>query len=435
LGKPAWDALPELDESRTVSIPSLSTKEIWINISCPDEMAPGHYRIPLLVQAVNGADVQNGPRSPQNVPLPVVRAVIDLEVLNFGMAPRGSIRLCAWGSYDAVNIRNLLDHGNNVFVVPNGKSTGNPDEFDFSAQDKIVSELKGNDVFILLSGLPDVIKESELGNPSPKLNVYLEKLTEHLASKGIDKKHFAFYPYDEPGGIGWTVVDKLVAFSKLVKAKDPELFIYMDGGGETPMFKAMQPYMDVWTVAYNVLPEKSPAMDVVRNDQGSLLWTYDCSYSYARPMGPNIKNINLIGQFRISALAAFRWNATGIGYWCYNIGDDMWGRNTLEYPLVYKGVTKPINSRRWEAVREGIEDYRILFNLRAALDQPNSSLKPEARDKIEKLLQSMNGLIDQSDSEMKLGLSRKVMDVTNSEEAIIELRKEMMDCVRSISGK
>ncbi|MCK9411910.1 MAG: PQQ-binding-like beta-propeller repeat protein [Prolixibacteraceae bacterium] len=435
LGKPAWDALPELDESQTISIPSLSSKEIWITITCASGTKAGHYKIPVIIRALNGAGVQNGPASPQNVSLPIVRADIELDILNFGMAPQGAIRLCAWGSYDKSTIRNLLDHGNTVFIVPQGKSKDNRTDFDFTAQDKIVDELSGNDVFLLLSGLPDVLKEKDLGGSSPELNLYLDKLTAHLASKGIDKKHFAFYPYDEPGGIGWSVIDKLVLFGKMLKAKDPELLVYMDGGGEAPMFKAMQPYLDVWCVGYNELPNKSPVMDIVRNDPGSLLWSYDCSYSYARPMGPNIKSINIVGQFRISALAAFRWNATGIGYWSYNLGDDMWGRTMLEYPLVYKGTGKPINSRRWEAVREGVEDYRILVSLKAKLQKGSNSLTSNAKYKIEQLLKSVANLIDQSDREMKLGMSSKVMDVTNSDEAVRKIRNEMMECVRQLQIK
>ena len=175
------------------------------------------------------------------------------------------------------------------------------------------------------------------------------------------------------------------------------------------MFKAMQPYVDIWCLGYNVLPEKSPVMDIVRKDPGGALWTYDCSYSYARPVGPNIKNINLVGQFRISALAAYRCNATGIGYWSYNLGDDLWGRVALEYPLVYKGITKPIDSRRWEAVRESVEDYRILKSIRATLENKSVNLSPETRKEAEKLFQNITFLVDQSDKEMKLGMSRSVM--------------------------
>ena len=329
--------------------------------------------------------------------------------------------------------RDLLEHENTVFIVPHGKSTGSSTLYDFSDLDKIVDELKGNDAFVLISGIPDMISEEHMDKTNEKFNTYLEKLTEHLASKGVDKKHFAFYPYDEPGGTGWTLINKVVDFAKLLKAKDPELLVYVDGGGEAPMFKAMQPYVDIWCLGYNVLPEKSPVMDIVRKDPGGALWTYDCSYSYARPVGPNIKNINLVGQFRISALAAYRWNATGIGYWSYNLGDDLWGRVALEYPLVYKGISKPIDSRRWEAVRESVEDYRILVSIKALLDDKSVNLRPETRKKADLLFRHLTSLIDQSDKEMKLGMSRAVMDVTNSEEAIRQLRKELMECVKSIT--
>ncbi len=55
--------------------------------------------------------------------------------------------------------------------------------------------------------------------------------------------------------------------------------------------------------------------------------------------------------------------------------------------------------------------------------------------KIEQLLKSVANLIDQSDREMKLGMSGKVMDVTNSEEAVRKIRNVMMECVRKITKK
>ena len=54
--------------------------------------------------------------------------------------------------------------------------------------------------------------------------------------------------------------------------------------------------------------------------------------------------------------------------------------------------------------------------------------------KIEQLLKSITDLIDQSDKEMKLGMSGKVMHVINSEEAVRKIRNEMMECVKTITN-
>jgi hypothetical protein len=135
-------------------------------------------------------------------------------------------------------------------------------------------------------------------------------------------------------------------------------------------------------------------------------------------------------------LFAFRHNASGIGYWCYNLGGDPWERVDMEYMLVYPGRTKPITSRRWEAVREGIEDYRIAAALRKRLaEDTGGSVSAATRARIERLFQvSLPGMLDQSYAEAALGLGRNVMDASNNDSTVNAFRSKMLDCVEAVAG-
>jgi hypothetical protein len=146
--------------------------------------------------------------------------------------------------------------------------------------------------------------------------------------------------------------------------------------------------------------------------------------------------MNLIGDYRLAAPFAFRHKATGIGFWCYNLGGDPWGRIDMEYMLVYPGRTRPVPSRRWEAVREGIEDFRILTALRRSLTaRVDAKLPDEARSRIRQLLEvSLPGLVDQGFQEMTLGLGRSVLDASGNDATVAAFRREMIECVEAVAG-
>ena len=200
------------------------------------------------------------------------------------------------------------------------------------------------------------------------------------------------------------------------------------------MFEAMAPVIDVWCPGITQLAEQTPEMAIQRT-HGKMLWSYDCGYLYARPTGANVKDINVAGQFRTAALFILRHGATGMGYWSYNISEDPWGRIKDEYPLVYPGRTRPVTSRRWEAVREGIEDYRILTALRDRLDAKDGApLSNEARARIERLLdEGLKGLIDQNFQEARIGLGRDVLDASANDAVVAAFRREMMDCIAEVA--
>src|SRR6267142_2626650 len=103
--------------------------------------------------------------------------------------------------------------------------------------------------------------------------------------------------------------------------------------------------------------------------------------------------------------------------------------------LVYPGRMKPFTSRRWEAVREGIEDYRILaaLNKRLAPDG-DDKVSDETRDRIKHLLDvSLPGMVDQSLEEMTRGLGRNVIDASNNDATIGAFRREMLECVEAVA--
>ncbi|MEK7685281.1 MAG: PQQ-binding-like beta-propeller repeat protein [Verrucomicrobiota bacterium] len=438
LGDVSWDPLPALDETGTLAIPSLASRELWLDVDL-GAAKPGEHQIKLRLQALNGAGVLDAPTHPHAVPPPETAVELSLRVLPFTTVPAGDFRLCTWAAPEEANLPDLLAHGNNVFPValPEVKhdAQGRLAGSDFSKLDPVLGRLRGKDVILLLQGLPGLRGEVGSAGYRDDLKKFLGELVAHMAGAGFDTNHFALYPFDEPGGVGWNLVNQLVAFGKQVREAHSGVMIYVDGGGELPMFQAMSSCIDIWCPGVYMLAEKTPLMDVVRKS-GKMLWSYNCAYAYSRPVGPNLKNMNLIGDYRAAALFAFRHGATGIGFWCYNQGGDPWGRIDMEYMLVYPGRSKPVTSRRWEAVREGIEDYRVLAALRERLTADGGTkLTDDARSRIKHLLEvSLPGMLDQSLKEMTRGLGRSVIDASNNDTTIGAFRHEMIECVEAAAG-
>ncbi|MCK5102900.1 MAG: hypothetical protein KAR17_08795, partial [Cyclobacteriaceae bacterium] len=120
LGEDSWDALPEMDESGVISIPPLSSREVWIDINIGDVKA-GLHKIDIQLYALNGAGVVDAPDNPHAVPAPETKVELSLNVLPFEMAAAGDFRLCTWSPSTGPVIEDLLAHGNNVFIIPQGK--------------------------------------------------------------------------------------------------------------------------------------------------------------------------------------------------------------------------------------------------------------------------------------------------------------------------
>jgi outer membrane protein assembly factor BamB len=432
-GGTAWDPLVELDETSTISIPSLETREIWLDARFT-EVKPGDYVKKVHFQALNGAGVLDGPANSQDVPAPETAVELRWRVLPFDMAPEGSFRMCCWANYGPGEIADLLDHGNNVFTVPHGDPVydlqGQLTSVDYTRLDALLTALHGHDTVLLLQGKPVLKPAEESPQYTVDLKTYLDSLIVHLAQRGFDTDHFALYPYDEPGGNGWQTVNALVAFGQQVKAACPHIKIYMDGGAELPMVQKLAPYIDIWCPGIGEPADSSPEMTAIRNT-GKTLWTYECGYGYTTAMAANLKDTNIVAEYRVSALFALRWGATGIGFWSYNIGPNPWQRVAIDYPIVYPGKPKPVTSRRWEAVRQSIQDARILIALR---QREADITDPTIKRRIEALFsQALPALLDRSHQEVVAGIGRAALSQSQNDATIAAFRTEMLDCVENLT--
>ena len=437
LGELSWDALPELNNAHVFTVPPLRSQELWVDVAI-GEMARGRRTFSLYLKALNGAGVLKVPANAHAVPPPTATVSVTLDVLPFQMAPPGAFRLCTWSPSEGPDIPDLLAHGNNVFLVPHGTiqsdSTGRVLRVDFSRLDRLIQNFAGQDVVFLVNGFPRLTPPFGSTAYRRALKHYLERMVSHLKGRGIDTVHFVLYPLDEPGGHGWKAVHRLVAFGKMVHAVNPAIRLYMDGGGDVGMIRAMASVVRVWTPPLDWLGQKLPEMDVIRKTGGTL-WSYNCSYGFSRPVGANLKNTHVVGEYRNAALFALRHGARGIGFWCYAATrGDLWERVQSEYNLVYPGESHSVDSRRWEAVREGIEDARILLALKNYWEK--HAKNPAARKactRIQHLFEvDLPQLVDPGFQAMKLGLSRTTLDAVSNESMVQAFRQNMLDCVRLV---
>jgi outer membrane protein assembly factor BamB len=418
-GTVAWDPIVPLGDG-TLSIPPLETREVWVDIDLSGTK-PGAHRIPIHF---GSGEFET-------------KVDIALDVLPVEMADSGAMRLCAWASYNDDAIRDLLAHGNNVFIPGLPSATveeGDPPRImlDFEALDKFVAPLKGHDVFLLMGGIPALGVPMESADYVPRLADFLEQLMAHLEAAGFPDDRVALYPHDEPGGHGWETVNHYVAFGRQGLKARPGLQFYVNGGGDLAMFEAFNEVASIWCPNFYALPDGSAETAFIKNS-GKTLWSYDCAYLFSRPIGANTKTTNVVAQYRMAAVQGFQMGATGIGYWCYNVGESMWGPVEFEYPLVYVNEDGTHTaSRRWEAVRESMEDTRILIALREKL--ADDAVAAETKTAIRQLLDvTVADFTRQSLQEARLGVARYVLDASHTDAAVQRFREELMDCVERLA--
>lgn len=433
------DALPTMNQGQVWTLPGWDGRQLWLTIDTKG-LQPGTWTTTVHLRTL---EVQS---TSFDIPLTV-------EVWKTKLADTNVLRHCNWGyvagsrlkDYEAASIADRVAHGNNVFVCnilpratygANGNPTG---DIDFTANDEYVRKYAPHGM-ILFQNYNPITTPAPLDSEAyaKAYAHFLRAWVKHLADLGVGYDGFAMYPIDEPG-LNDGLVAAYLRNAKLTRAADPKVRMYTDPvariTGEE--LHEMTPYVDIWCpnrvgFLLDVGAEKLKIMQ----DSGAAMWNYEC-------LG-NAKHQSPLGYYRGQAWLAWRHGLTGIGFWSYCTSSaDPWYRpqDTLDYLLIYQG-DGVVASKRWEAVRDGVEDYAMLHALREAMERARAAgTHPEDVGKAEKLLTDQATAIaqfcglDEYGTEPGKGGIPAVRTRADGRFAEIQLvRRELADLLQRLAG-
>ncbi|MCD6219238.1 DUF4091 domain-containing protein [Candidatus Calescamantes bacterium] len=221
---------------------------------------------------------------------------------------------------------------------------------------------------------------------------YLQLMYEHLKKKGwLDKAYY--YVWDEP--VTETDLACMREFVKMVKEIMPGVKIYA-AVYQTPE-KVNAPIDIYWThfrhitqIMKKCYQKNTPEIWLVFN--GGSRYPYPALFI-------DHPAINV----RIIPWICWKYGFTGIGTWAINCWrTNPWvnpnsylnynGEGMLLYPDP-EGQRRPINSIRWELLREGVEDYDYLYILKQKLNLLEELIKKGKENKYNSLLKKARGIL------------------------------------------
>ena len=227
----------------------------------------------------------------------------------------------------------------------------------------------------------------------------------HLDAIGLKPDEYYAQIYDE------AMADKLeyvVEGGRMLRKIAPKVRWVMDGEQSVELAEKMSPYVDVWIPTLHSLlnGEKAAGLLKFYKSTGKPVWTYTC-------------------QVRMKALQPYKyyrlkpWNAASLGlqgvcYWAYNSWrGDPWndfdsyrGDNGVVYRGADGGV---VDSCRWEASREGIEDWQIIKLVDNIAKNIDETVFKKTRKRIDKAMKSV--LSSQKDTTRAQKEIRKLIEI------------------------
>ena len=208
----------------------------------------------------------------------------------------------------------------------------------------------------------------------------LRQTEAHLAEKGwLDRAYL--YPIDEPGRDAFEAVKQAFSFAKGA-APGLKRLLTLGYGASRPILPGRPVYarlvgsVDIWVPHSDCF---EPEFLAERRAAGEEIWEYVC-ISAQKPYA-NIWGIDYPGTDpRVVFWQCFSADITGFLYWAVDYWPtDPW-QDPQTYPggnadgsLLYYDENGPVNSLRWETMRDGIEDYDSLVLLRDLVRQAEAA--------------------------------------------------------------
>ena len=371
--------------------------QIWITWHSTTAKA-GHYRFSLAIEP----ETLQGKLSLKTVP-------VNVTVADECFPEQPTLNTCNW-SYTSVSyltgsdmeeaIKDLQSHYTNVYPVNHNimpwpkkvSGTGGIEiQGDFTRFDLTVRQHHYVRTFLIYLNLQrglelrDSFGKNWMSESWKRaFSQWLKELIVHLKAAGVDYDRFALYPFDEQLG------DDFYEIAQLVKQTDSRVKIYANSFGNGPGdFVKLRGYVDIWCFQVSHCDRHHNWLEMIKGF-GKEIWLYEA-------LAP-AKSFSPYTYYRLMSWRAFELGLTGAGFWTYinhykTPGWDDTGVPSGYYNAVYRQYNSPVDtsgekiipSRRWEAWREGIEDYQYLYELKKAIAL-NVSANPQEAKRAQQIL-------------------------------------------------
>jgi hypothetical protein len=422
------DALPRMNEARTIVVPAWGARQLWLEIHTKG-LSPGEWNGTVSLKDMD-------------VSAEVVSAPVEIAVWPIAQSTKDIFKLCGWTNTRNPGVmKDMLNHGMNVYT--NGPSV----PFTFDAEGTIVSaDFKALDEYMDVHarvGTPLFHSLVRLSGPAEAFTPIWRKayitavrqFTAHIIEIGFGYDSYAYYPVDEPGIEEGRNVARFVKHASITHEADPKIRIYTNPSGiSKEQLARMMPYADIYAPmhisSWDIDPGSKVRMVEMRADADEM-WTYTCAH--------DAKHLSPLAYYRGQMWMAFTHGHSGGGFYTYSqIPGKFWHMMPGEYALVYLNADGPTPSKRWEAVRDGVEDYSMLMALKtaAAATGADPALVKRARALMSGNAVTIGDYCSNDDDGTKPGKEglpgvRKIAD--KRWKTIVASRREMRDLLKAFA--
>ncbi len=359
-GERVWDPLIPI-KGNTVLLKPGEKQYLWFTINT-NTLEPGFHEVMLKINNVDSGFEFN--------------KVVEIEIIADSTKRPDDPQVVTWSySHDVpmklnitAAINDQTDHGVNTFVIhpskiPHPLKRKGWNDVEINKLFKEMQYYKGKGLILLHLGWPywlGEISESELMSKKELIIDWIKFLNDKLNDFGMNPKEWALYPVDEPIG---EEMEFLKTISPWIKSVDADIQIYANpiqtksNSVKIKDLKYLNKYIDFW----------QPSLKFAKNNGFVFFsklnkdwWTFGGPGSPVKSAMPYV--------YRKLSWDAWDIGAKGIGFWSYSdtknssAWDDFDGVRP-DWAVVYESNEGPVSSRRWEAFRDGVEDFKLLIHL------------------------------------------------------------------------